>query len=915
VFLRKLIDITTAKGVMGLSQYLGKKQLLFAVALIGIAILFQVLPLYNMVINGVFNWHIKQPEVVQGGIELLVLFSILALTISIVKNKLIVAFAVIIVCAFYLWSNCVLIPAMLALLYLEIIISLGRWIFKVFRIETENSLISYLHYFFTGFVTWAFLAISLSVFKLGGFNEMRIMTGVVAIISITKGLGQPFFMALLKGFINSTKIDKILEVFIMFLVVIQLAKTQRAFDYDSIWYGLRPEHVLIGENSFFDNLGLVQFVHYYPKLFELYLTPVSNLGDYSFILSANIVILFLLLVLVYVFLVSLNIEKTYALIAVALIGSLPVFSNMGSTAKTDIITTFFILFLAFSLWIWIKERRLLYLYMGFAAILLSFGLKLTSFAYVPAVVLGFGLACIFTDPRCRLGVIKRVKESGMSKENNTVFSDIRENYYGLYLITVSLIVLFGITVRTYILTGYPIFPQIRSLQNTVGFNALYPQNSEKVGNIFVSLQVQSYSIIDFATRWYKMFFDPGDFPRVIMQWLGVSLIFLLVAIIVAKLFIDKEKTNNTNNKQLLCLFLPILILGSYFITTYPRGGDSNYYLPPIIIGYITLLAVLQKFEITFKHLIYLVLILFIPLQVTIMFITHFSWSYGTRGFDSIIGRACLTDEVRNMQLFKHNGLIDIYEYISERPTNAKAVGLCDEYHDVIFNRLPCRFEELRAFGWYGNPELLNDFNSFTKYLEWAKIDYIIAPYEIVPAHENIYRYVAQVKNIENVNIVHSDKYYLIDISDIKEYGNKLEDYVHIDFKNQKEVERFLGDGWSSGEEGHRWTDGKSASLSIPIKKSDSDLILTLVVMPFISPEKNESTVNLIVNEEKLDTLIFDVSEVHEVSVIVPNILIENEKLSIVFDMPDAASPRDLGISGDTRTLGLAFWSITVEQLD
>lgn len=135
---------------------------------------------------------------------------------------------------------------------------------------------------------------------------------------------------------------------------------------------------------------------------------------------------------------------------------------------------------------------------------------------------------------------------------------------------------------------------------------------------------------------------------------------------------------------------------------------------------------------------------------------------------------------------------------------------------------------------------------------------------------------------------------------VYKYGTQLT------FGKGGNAQQYQGDGWSEPEKGFTWTDGKSASLIIPVARPNSDLTLTAMISPF----RGKQEVNIYLKGKKLTNWI--VNKKAEYKVTIPNELIKGSSwLELCFELPDCASPYDLKISSDRRMLGLAFESVII----
>lgn len=714
-----------------------------------IAVVFQIVPAFNIG-YGVYKWHFEQPETTQGGLEILVILLLLCLSAVLFKRKnYIIIYSLI--SLFYLRNHQVLEAFVLAIIYFEIIISIGRMVL-VFRKETPSeveSVIEKILYFIVGLTIWAFFAILFSLFGHGNFNDLRILTGVLFIVSLFMnlryGYSKPMILTISQSIMKLNRIEKIILSIITTIVLVELAKSNTAFDYDSIWYGLRPEKVLIGDNSFFDNLGLVDFVYYYPKLFELFCLPISNLGEFSFIYSVNILLFCFIILVIYRFSLLLGADKKQAMFTSLIISSLPVLANMSSTAKTDIFTTFLLVLGAFCLFSWIVNKQSKLIPYGLIALTLSLGGKLTSFVYIPFILLGLILVLLYK------------KYSGENIDYSFK-KEITKKSPTLYLLlTTAILVAIGIFYRTYELTGFPIYPAFGRIWSFFGFESVYPMENKGLGETY-----EIVGLVAFLKRWYLLFFDPKTFGHVIMLWVGnisgYLLIIIMISIIAKKISVNKQLES-------VLMLLPICLIGIFFGSFFPNGGDANYYLPSLILGLILLVNIAFNITTLPKVMIYLALILFLPLQLSIMFVSHPSWSWGTSKFSIE-----LTNQVNNTKLFKDNtfkfqGLYEIEQYLKDSNSLDRCIGFGNEQ---LLNLLSCRFEDIPhlASSHLGNQKLVESEKAFNDYLDWSKVRYIIMPKDKIEGFPYVQSVINNYEKDPKVVKVLSNKFYLLDLYNI-----------------------------------------------------------------------------------------------------------------------------------------------------
>jgi hypothetical protein len=133
--------------------------------------------------------------------------------------------------------------------------------------------------------------------------------------------------------------------------------------------------------------------------------------------------------------------------------------------------------------------------------------------------------------------------------------------------------------------------------------------------------------------------------------------------------------------------------------------------------------------------------------------------------------------------------------------------------------------------------------------------------------------------------------------------------------SSEEADKYLWYGWSGREVFSHWTDSGKAAIVFSVDeqvKKQQVVKMRIFGAPFIAPGKLEAQrVTIELNERKVaewtlsnpDPLVYEIE--------IPTSLFRNENV-LVFRMPDAASPRALGLSGDWRLLGFNVQWIEIE---
>ena len=126
-------------------------------------------------------------------------------------------------------------------------------------------------------------------------------------------------------------------------------------------------------------------------------------------------------------------------------------------------------------------------------------------------------------------------------------------------------------------------------------------------------------------------------------------------------------------------------------------------------------------------------------------------------------------------------------------------------------------------------------------------------------------------------------------------------------------------GWSTPEGWGTWTIGRTATLrpiTVPKKLANTSLLLRLDARAFIAKRGDTQQVKVRANGTLIDTWTFADSEPKRmVSAIVPKALFK-AKSSVVlsFEIGHPASPVSVGLSADSRELGLGVERLTLEEL-
>lgn len=141
-----------------------------------------------------------------------------------------------------------------------------------------------------------------------------------------------------------------------------------------------------------------------------------------------------------------------------------------------------------------------------------------------------------------------------------------------------------------------------------------------------------------------------------------------------------------------------------------------------------------------------------------------------------------------------------------------------------------------------------------------------------------------------------------------EYGTPVR------FSRNGNAQRYQGIGWHGPEKyGFTWTREKKAGLFFTIEPPTADLILKIVLKPYLVPGKLDvQEVGISVNDHQLEKLVIRNPAEAEYRVVIPRRLVPGPELRILFDIPTATAPVDLNLGNDVRTLGIAVRRLVIE---
>ena len=571
---------------------------------------------------------------------------------------------------------------------------------------------------------------------------------------------------------------------ILTILLIQLCRINIGIDYDSIRYGLRSDVLLTGGEGikgFFANTGLVNNVYTYPKGYELLTRPLYIGGTYGYILCVNI------WVLIGIILISGEIVRSVADseqaegLAAMLIALIPGITNMSITAKSDLITLLCQLTFIYCVVRYIgsndadKLEHTDELYVSYGADtkkMMQPGcmnseekLHDAQSSYKSSVLKKAGKQPEELSQAALTGIgIAALILSYSFKQTAFIFSSflglitliyfaakkirISFNAAGIRALILAMIYTGIITLRTFLITGYPVTGIFSDVFERMGFKLNYPFRSMSLLNGEDGLGFKD-KLVQLAKRIFGVIICPAgeDMSHVFMCWGGLVCIIMLLLIIC---FMHNSRAHAKELRALweikgegikvsdeaLCfleygwagislislaaLYFIYQVDGNYFMLFYALMVMSGVSIFTIGAGY-ELSSIVRGTRRILSQSYGLALVL---LSVVMIYFTAFTGWCGAVGFTEA--------DFINRGYYAHSVL---YNYAPIWSNDSRVVAFAYEPDCYKLNGRVESWVDIDGSG--GNVYLTDTkLDVFKEYLSFADIDYIYADLDFLADKEN-----------------------------------------------------------------------------------------------------------------------------------------------------------------------------------
>jgi hypothetical protein len=668
---------------------------------LGVAAL--LLPVFDLTAEGrILHWHVSQPGFRQGAVELLALGALLWLALSIKRAW--AAWIAVIPCLLYLRRHHVDLPALMALVYLEMLVAMGALMHQWAERNTTRRISDPLRRLMIGIVAWILLAVVLSLLGLGRPVDLKIAAAVLVLPVFAFARTPPMIVGAWRALRRQQGIDLAIAVAFVLVALGWLARSNQLHSYDPLWYGLRPEQVLAPVRSFFDATGLVSPVHYFPKLYELLIAPLSAMRDFSYPLAFGVMLLGMLALLIHRDGRMLGLDRRMAMACALAVTTIPAIANTAVSPKPDLLAALFVLMALWLGWHAVRRRETGPLLWMLAAIALASACKLTSPPYAAAVVLGTGLAALLMQRK------RQWQEPARSD---------------LIVFVLALTATVAIHARTWWLTGLPtIAPEfLVQLWPKLGFRLVEP-----VGSLNW-LSKQDWHDLPMLT--YEMLLAPSGLGHLIISWTGNIWLWLPVAALLFWLAPAGQPGNRASLAPAVwALKTPTLLVGTTLaigIAHLTRGGDGNYLMVPVAIATLSgaLLASRATIANPGARAIVLSMLLLASAMQFAYSLANAQWAEpGTRAWDTHFDRSTFDTKHRRFAELRRAGLEDIAAQLAQHPAGYRVIGYVPGDSDGHW--LPARFESLATIS-YSRPAYVTSAQGMQHFLDLTCIQAVLFP--------------------------------------------------------------------------------------------------------------------------------------------------------------------------------------------
>lgn len=666
---------------------------------------FLYMPIWSLLADGPFSWHVARPAAWQGGLEVVVLWMVIALATA-TRPAVLGCWIAGIGVTFYARRHGVDLAVLAIYVYVEGIFSLGKLAARALgRAFGDDWGESPLLLGLLGLVCWALLIWGASALGLGSPDAVRLLAVGVLGLALMLHRGPRLASLVAAKLRPETVGDRAAVSFLAAFCLALFAKASVVIDYDSLWYGLQASEVLVGEGSLYRSQGLVAVVHHYPKLYESLALPFAGLGSTSLVFGLGVVSWGMLVLTVIALLEEFGVGRTLRLWGGALLATLPALANVSVTAKGDVFSAWMLVTAMLALLRYSRGLAGIWLWVAAAAIALGVLSRLSNLPYA-------GLLGLF------------IVWNGVRRRGEGILAG---PCLVLGALTGALVA--AVLARTLLITGVALIApnELVKLQLAAGMHlrepvGLLPQFGTGVPRL------------PLLEGLWGILFEPARYPHLLISWTANFWLFLPLAILILAGPRPFARGRDVGLPPMLLLglsFFPVMF-GYRFAVP---AGDGNYFIVPIVAMAVWALAIVPSMHGIARRGLTILLAVFAVTGASISFVTG-SWGPGTRSFDLELERVPFELAQRRKEAIHKAGLKGVDRFFAGMSPGTRVIGLEPSGLRAEAPNgwwLPVQYEPVEGFGWQ-NPTIVGTQANFVRYLDEAGIEYVVIPREPRDAH-------------------------------------------------------------------------------------------------------------------------------------------------------------------------------------
>ena len=483
-------------------------------------------------------------------------------------------------------------------------------------------------------------------------------------------------------------------------ITIVACRANLGLDYDSIWYGLRSQYVLVRDGSIFKPIYLTSIVYSYSKGFEILCLPFADLESFSFIFGLNVGICALTLYAAYQIGQEIGLGKK-SWIPVAIMAVNPSLIIMGMTAKPDVFNNYLMTVMVL--------HAILYLRKGNSS---YFFLSLAEGVFTYAVKAGTGL--VYSTILMAILILI------------TIIRKLRPIWKNIQSVIVPIFAVFIVILRTFLLTGYPFNTLVSMVLKPLGYYPQYPYHFHSARlTTLGDLLTDSDLLWSRIVRLKEIFFAPVSpgMENTMITWWGPLLTCVIIGAFVCVGVHAKEwylqRKENIVRYYLNISFLTFFCLCLLFMLMLDCP-DGNYFMILHFLAAICFAMELGYMKIGLcKFLCYSAIPLF-ACNFLLMNGISGAWALGATPIQ--IGNMGYYNHIEKSVLptMEYHGLSTIFHYFENNQYNQ----IIYSGDSQVMNLLPVTSDSYRSMIIW-EPELIESPESFLEYLMFANIDGIL----------------------------------------------------------------------------------------------------------------------------------------------------------------------------------------------